>query len=191
MAFKYGEGLEVAQFAWLLEGGPEYEVGTQTTIYLEGEGEQFEKGETISAGDFDLTLAANAEIVTDELSFRDEADKFVAGAFEDASDWPNAVDVLSERAELVFVFGVGPAHTAFCPPAELSVSVPDDADLEPGQAVDFYLHITDSANRWGKYGDWGKVSSGQVSDDGERIVTAEGGGIPELGTLAIALSDDE
>ncbi len=191
LAFKYGDGLRVGQFARLLDGGPEFELGVQRTLNLTAGRDVFEPGETVSSAGVELSLVEGTSIELDLLTFpEDEAERFVAGTFADPDDWPEALSPMLERGMLIAVVGVGPLKTSFCPAARLSVPMPDGAELEPGTPVDFYLHITDTANAWGLYGDWAKVSSGYVSDDGEHLVTADDEGIPQLGMLAVVRADD-
>ncbi len=186
-AFKYGDGLEYAQFAYLLPEEPTHELGSQATIALPSvsSADEFEAGATVSSSGATLTLAGNADIQLDLLSFPEDRDhRFVAVEMPERS-WPDAVT--SHDLGLGMLYVLGPLKTELCPAAALTL--PNSPEWDPGAEVEFLLHITDTSNHWGLYGEWAVVATGVVSDDGETIVTDESSGIPQLGALGVRLSD--
>lgn len=183
LALKYGDGLHYALVALPLTGQTVYDLGEQRTVKFPAADpdNRFEAGETLTSSDAVLTLADDAVTHIDELSYADPSEHlFVAKAF--ASD---AFPQSAEDQDFVSLWALGPAKTEFCPPAALSL--PNDSELDPGTAVDLQLLVTDTAGRYGRYAEWTTVATGTVTDDGERIVTDEERGIPELGLIGVRL----
>lgn len=181
-AFKYGDGLRYAQLTLLLEGDGVHDLGEQRTLKFPPfeAAEALRAGTEINSSQAILTLADDAEIEVDTLSYPEASQHvFLAQEFDEL---PQAVEI--EDFDGVWAFG--PLKTRFCPPAELSL--PNSAGLEPGAQVDLYLHVTDIAGHWAPYAEWGKVAAATVSEDGERIVTQPGQGLPELGVVGLRLA---
>ncbi len=186
-AFKYGDGLVYAQFAYLLPEQAVHELGeqpTQTLPNVSG-GDAFEPGTSVTSSGVTLNLAANSEVSIDRLTFPEESQhRFVAARMSEDT-WPSAVT--SHDLNLGMLFVLGPLKTEFCPAAKLSV--PNAAGWDPGERVEFLLHITDVGNHWGVYGEWAVVATGQVSSDGDEITTDDSSGIPQLGAIGLRISD--
>jgi hypothetical protein len=180
-AFKYGDGVRQAQLALLLPGpGPEYLLGDQVTVLfpeLTG-ASPFEPGTTLSSQGIELVLEANTEVELDVLTYPEEEQVFVAaefstGAFpEVALDW-----------DFQMLVALGPAHTKLCPPAKLVL--PNSPGLAPGTELTVLVHGTDVRGEFAPYGRFEPVSSAVVSDDGERIETPQGEGLPFLGVIGL------
>jgi hypothetical protein len=181
LAFKYGDGLHYAQVALALTGSATYELGEQRTVaFPEADpDDRFEAGNTLTSSGVELTLADETVTTIDVLSYADESEHlFVAKAFDEGA-FPQA----AEEQGFVSLWALGPAKTEFCPPPELSL--PNLTQLEPADAVDLLLLVTDVSGRYGRYAEWQVVASGTVSDDGDHIVTDAGRGIPELGLIGV------
>lgn len=183
VAFKYGDGLRYAQFALLLD--PEqttHEVGTQTTLTLPpaAESSPLEPGSAPTSNGVRLVLADDSDVQFDLLSFPDpEQHVFLAAAWPGEEAFPQA----AQELDLVALWALGPLKTEFCPPAALSL--PNNTSLPAGTELEVLLHVTDVAAAWGEYGSWGPVARAQVSEDGARIETVDGSGIPQLGAIGL------
>lgn len=181
LAFKYGDGLHHAQVALLLSGDTSYALGEQRTVELPkpDPANNFRGGDTLSSGEAELSLEEDTEVNIDTLSYADESEhRFVAAAF-DEDRFPDA----ASGEGFVSLWALGPAKTEFCPPARLSL--PNTTQLPSEAEVDLMLLITDVGGRYGRYAEWTPIATARVTDDGARIVTDEGSGIPELGLIGV------
>jgi hypothetical protein len=185
-AFKYGDGLKYAQFAYVLPETDAHDLGQQATIALPSTtgAKPFEPGTTVSSGGVTLGLADELVTKIDFLSYPEERQhRFVAAEIPNEV-WPLAVP---EDAGLELLFALGPLKTEFCPRAR--ITVPNSLDWETGTEVEFLLHVTDTANHFGRYGDWGVVGRGEVDEGGEGISSSDQSGIPQLGVIGIRRLD--
>lgn len=181
LAFKYGDGLHYAQVALLLPEETTHSLGTQRTLRLplDEASDYFEPGETSTSSGVRLTLSDDAEVQVDELSYPDPSEHRFVAAGVTARAFPEA----AEAHGFVSLWALGPAKTEFCPPAKLTL--PNLTELEPETSVELLLLVTDVSGRWGRYGEWTKVASAQVSDDGKHLVSDPDHGIPELGLIGV------
>jgi len=186
-AFKYGDGLTFAQFARPLDAAlTEHELGEQRTVAfpsLSG-AELIGHGDN-SSGGARLTVADDASIHFDILSFPEDDDHRFLAVEVPTEVWPDAVTLSGFDFESVWA--LGPLKTTFCPKAQLELD--NTTGLEAGTEVEFLIHVTDTLQEWGVYGGWGRMSGGRVSDDGQKIVTDEDDGIYQLGVVAIRVAE--
>lgn len=186
LGFKYGDGFSYAQFVLLVPEQPRHELGRQFTVALPdpSTAPRFEPGVAHASGGAVLTLADDAHVGVDTLSFPDsELHVFLASELpRDA--WPDAVP--TEQA-IELVFALGPLKTDLCPAGKLEL--PNTPGWDPGERVEILLHVTDTANQHGLYGDWAVVATATVDAEGEMVVTDEGSGIPQLGVIGVRSAD--
>jgi hypothetical protein len=184
-AFKYGDGLVHAELAILLEGddGVNLELGELYSPRMPEAGAPIGAGLTSESNGVAITLADDA--VTDVEELLPPFATPDAQAFR-AVEIP--VDALPEGVlhgeELELVFGLAPLGATLCPAARLAV--PNSEDWEPGTEVEFLLEgfgVIDE-QRWAPYGEWGVFAEGEVSADGESIVTL-GDGLPLISNVGV------
>jgi hypothetical protein len=178
-AFKFGEGLVSARFAWLLPDEPVIDLGTVQSVRLPelGSGEPLEPGQSASFGGLTIAVPKGGSVGIDEITFQTEEEKLLR-AIEVPLDGAPAVVDPSFGFELLYA--ATPTETTFCPPAQLSVD--NSLGWEPGTKVEVWLHGVDVTQQWAPYGGWAKVASARVSSDGARVETTEPG-LPILGVL--------
>jgi hypothetical protein len=184
-AFKFGEGRVSARFAQLLPREPELELGVVRTVRLPDvtTSVPLVAGETAEYDGLSLTIADDAEVQIDGISFRTDAEKGLRAVRVPVESAP---DVVGEGPGLELVYAATPVETHFCPPAALSVE--NSEGWAPGTDVEVWLHGVDIAEEFAPYGGWGLVSAAKVSADGERIETTAPG-LPVLGVLGFRRAD--
>lgn len=178
-AFKFGEGRVSARFAQLLPAEPDLELGVVRTVRLPDVSSSvpIAAGTTAEFEGFAVSVAEDAKIQIDGLSFRTDSEKGLRAVRVPLDGAPA---VVAEGPGLELVYAATPVETRFCPPAALSV--PNSEGFAPGADVEVWLHGVDIAEDFAPYGGWGLVSAAKVSADGERIETTEPG-LPVLGVL--------
>jgi hypothetical protein len=182
-AFKYGQGIDFAEFAYLLPPGQtDYDVDTMATVRFPptDTASALEAGTTVTSGEVTLVLAATTHVTIEIFVFETEPLRRFRAASIPADRAPPAVDA-SFGFELVYA--TTPVNTTLCPPA--AMSVPNSAGWPAGAEVEFFVHGLDTAEPWAPYAGWAKVSDGSVSSDGTVVNTAPDGGIPYLSVIGI------
>ena len=174
-AFRFGDALTYAELEIPLTAATTA-LGTITTAPLPVGGTAFVPGGNASSGGVTVGLDAGATVAIDELTY-DTADKQKFRAVELPVDKLGPV-VTPSGLDLALVFGVAPAGTLFCPPAQ--ITVPNDGALPANAQVEFFILGGDVAQQWAPYAGWTKISDGQVSADAFSISTADGAGFPIL-----------
>lgn len=179
-AFKYGDGLRHAQLAFLLDAQPNHDLGDQITVALPAveTGSPFEPGATLTSSGVELELSDDTKVELVLLGFSKEEQVFVAAEFP-----TNAFPAAASEESLDAMFALGPLKTKFCPPAKLRL--PNSAALPAGARVEFLFHSTDVHADYAPYGEWAKVSEGEVTSEGDWIETDDEGGVPVLGVLGV------
>ncbi len=177
--FKAGDGLDRAKIGYPVPpGGGEIEISA-TTIDLVDSGTAMEAGAEADADGVVLTIADAGLVGLNILEFGDPGqDTFRAAVIPAAF-----IDLVAPDQGFVAVVGLGPHETIFCPPAGLSI--PNDADLEPGTEVEFVQQGLETGQYFVDYGQWGQVATGHVSDDGATITTDDGQGIPIISAIGV------
>jgi len=177
-AFKPGEGLVTARFALLIPDSGDVDLGTVHTVRLPAldTGAELSPDRVASSGGLSIELPANGSAMVDVLTFDTPQKQKLRGLAIDPVALPELIP-----AELGFelVYAASPTQTVFCPPARLSVD--NSLGWDAGSDVDVYLHGVDVVEEFAPYGDWAKVASARVNDDGSMIETTDG--LPVLGVL--------
>ena len=180
-AFKFGDGVTAARFAILLPAGESAPVMSDlVAIRLPTEGVAMEAGKTVTSGPVSLTFDAVSSIEIDEINFPEPDQQLFRAAVAKAGEVAGSLD---PALGLELVIGAGPFETVLCPAAKLSVD--NIEGWTAGAAVEFYLHGVDVLQDWAPYGGWQKVSEGKVTDDGTKIETNDGEGLPVLSIIGI------
>lgn len=178
-AFKYGDGLLYGKFAALLtEASTTFPKAY--TPKLPAEGMQLVAGQDATSGGVTITLEADTVIEHDTLTYDScEAQAFRAAPIP-AAKAPAGLD---PALGLEILYAVGPVDTFFCPSAKVTVA--NTAGWAAGTAVEFYVHGLSVGQEHVPYGEWAKVSDGEVSADGKSISTSAGGGLPVLSAFGV------
>lgn len=194
-ALKIGDGLLYAKLAHVLPGRTaEYDFLLMLAPELTDTQQPLAGARELSGEGVVITLPEGGVALVNELSFPDPEDQTLrvvnvpthpAGVAEGA---PPFASIAPAELGLEILIGLGPVETELCPPA--SLSVPNTPGWEPGARVEFLLHGADVAQEWAPYGGWAPVSEGQVSEDGESVVTDRAGGLPVLGVVGVRLSQE-
>jgi len=175
-ACKFGDGLSWAKLAVPLAAG-DTELGTLTTVSLPdfADSVPFTPGATISSGGVTLTLAADASVEVDTLTYENEAEQgFRAVALPEAA-------LLQLDQGFVAGFALSPVETRICPSPALSLE--NRVDLAPGAALELYVLGVNVSETLVPYGQWQQVGEGQVSEDGATLEFPEG--LPLLTAIGI------
>ena len=175
-ACKFGDGLTWGKLAIPLGAGDNV-LGTLTTPRLPelAEAVPFTPGEAITSGGVTLTLAANARVEIDTLTYEDEAQQgFRAVALSEP-----ALTQLGQ--DFVAGYALSPVETRVCPSPALSLE--NTANLPAGAALELFVLGLDVSEKWAPYGAWQKVSEGQVTDDGATLEFPDG--LPLLTAIGI------
>jgi hypothetical protein len=180
-AFKYGDGLSFGKLGILVSVPSDgVDLGTVHLPRLPAVGAAVRAGATAESGGARLTLAAGTHVEVDQLVYRTEEDQ----AFRAAALPPELVTPeLDGGAGLELLYALAPIDMTFCPFATLEL--PNDAAWEAGTPVEFLLQGLDiDLQPWAPYGEWAVVATGEVSADGQYLVTTEGG-LPLLGSIGV------
>jgi hypothetical protein len=175
-ACKFGDGLTWAKLALPLAAG-DSALGTLTTARLPdfADAVPFVPGEAITSGGVTLTLAANAHVEVDTLTYEDEAQQgFRAVALSEP-----ALTQLGQ--DFVAGYALSPVETRVCPSPALSLE--NTADLPPGTTLELFLLGLDVGEKWAPYSAWKKVGEGQVADDGATLEFPDG--LPLLTAIGV------
>lgn len=180
-SFKFGDGVTAARFAIRLPAGESAPVLPDlVAIRLPTDGVAMEAGKTVTSGPVSLTFDAVSSIEVDEINFPEPDQQLFRAAVAKADEVAGSLD---PSLGLELVVGAGPFETVLCPAAKLSVD--NIEGWEAGAAVEFYLHGVDVLQDWAPYGGWQKVSEGHVTDDGTKVETNDGEGLPVLSIVGI------
>lgn len=173
--FKPVDSLELVKVGYLYTGQAQLN-GVFPRIV--DSGEAIVGGATVTADDVELTLPAGG-IAEFPLIYDDEAKQtFRAKVVSDAA----VVQQITGEAGYAMVVGLGPNSALLCPPA--SLTVPNDAGLGAGTAVEFVAQELETSEAFAPYGEWAPIADGVVSGDGATITFAE---MPVLLTGAIRI----
>jgi hypothetical protein len=180
-AFKYGDGLRFGKLAILIDvPSGATDLGTVHLPRLPATGSEVRAGATAESSGARLTLAAGTVVEVDRLVYRTEDDQaFRAAALPIELVSPK----LDGGAGLELLYALAPIDMTFCPAATLEL--PNTTGWEPGTAVEFLLQGLDIDQQpWAPYGEWAVVATGEVSEDGEYLVTTDGG-VRLLGSIGV------
>jgi hypothetical protein len=187
-AFKFGDAIDYAEFAIPLTGTAvdftQMGTGLIATAKLAGKpSAPLMQGKDATSGDVTLSLAANTTLDINTLIY-DTPDKQAFRAVN--IPLTNAAPVLPKSPnDFALLYGVSPAETTMCPPAQVTVVLPANLGWAPGTAVEFWIMTTDAAQTYAPYGEWAHTSEGSVSADGKTAVTSPGQGFKLLENFAV------
>jgi hypothetical protein len=183
-AFKYGDGLEYAELALLIDDAESgRELGDLYLPRLPEAGSPIAPGRRSESNGVAIELAENTTTdLEDLLPPYDTPDGRAFRAVEIPLDQlPVGID---RGQELELVFGLAPLGAALCPAARLEL--PNSAGWAPGTEVEFLLEgfgVTD-LQFWAPYGEWAVFASGEVDASGEKLVTS-GDGLPLISNVGV------
>jgi hypothetical protein len=175
-ACKFGDGLEWGKLA-VPVGDGDTDLGELMTVRLPqyADSAALEPGTDASSGGVTLSLAQNAHVEIDILTYETEEQRgFRAAPLPDAA-------LAQLKQDFVEGFALAPLETRICPSPALSLA--NSAALDPGTAVELYGLGFDVLEEWAPYGQWQHFGDGQVSADGKSIDFPEG--LPLLTTIAV------
>ncbi len=157
--------------------------GNLTTAALPAAGAPFVPGGAAVSAGVTLSLPTGATATIDTLSYstpEQQLFRIVQIPVEKETAVPGIA-----RYAFVLLFGATPLETQFCPAA--TITVPNNATppLPANSAVEFWGLGLDVGQVWAPFGDWAKLSDGQVSADGATIATAPTQGFAILETFAV------
>jgi hypothetical protein len=180
-AFKYGDGLLYGRFA-----APITQAMTSFpmayTPKLPATGATIEAGKDATSNGVTLSVAPGTVIEHDVITYDTcEAQELRAALIP--NDKPPAG--LDAMLGLEILYGVGPVDTFFCPPAK--VTVPNTPKWAAGTAVEFFVHGLSVGQEHAVYGEWSKISDGEVSADGMTISTSDSGGFPVWSAFGVRM----
>jgi hypothetical protein len=180
-ALKIGDGLAFAELAFPLPEQAVLDLGTAVAIRLPdvAQGVPLSPGATATAAGVTLTVAPGAAVTFDAIAYPPDQRGLRAAPIALARP-PLAVEPAT-RIELAYA--LVPQGTTFCPPAALDL--PNTPAWPVATDVEVLVHGVDLAQSWAPYGGWAVVATGRVSDDGARIRTAAGSGLPVLSTIGV------
>jgi hypothetical protein len=158
-------------------------LGTLTTAPLPATGATFMPGGDAMSSGVTISLATGAAVSIDQLNYSTAAEQlFRAVQIPIAAE--GSLPGIAAHS-FVVLYGVTPLETTFCPAARVAVPNNLAPPLAAGAMVEFWGFGIDTLQLWAPYGDWTKISDGEVSADGTTISTAAGQGFPVLESFAI------
>lgn len=174
---KVGDGLQQTKFGF---GIPDPVAPVDVLVApMDDSGTALTAGAEAEADGAALAVDPDGVVVLNILDFADPGeDTFRAAIMRE-----DALEVLAPGEGFVAVLYLGPRDTRFCPPA--SLSIPNEAGLDAGAAVEFLLYGLDVGEPFAAYAEWTTIADGQVSEDGATIATLDGEGIPVLGAIGV------
>jgi hypothetical protein len=175
-ACKFGDGLTWGKLAVPLEAG-DSALGTLTTPRLPefADAVPFTPGQAITSGGVTLTLAADARVEVDTLTYENEAER----GFRAVALSGPALTQLGQ--DFVAGYALSPVETRVCPSPALSLE--NTTELPAGAGLELFLLGLDIGEKWAPYGAWQKVGEGQVSADGATLEFPDG--LPLLTAIGV------
>lgn len=175
-AVKYGDGRTFGKLGFPISNG-DSELGTFTTVRLPSfdEGTPLMPGETVTSAGVSLTLAADAGVEVDILTYEDETEH----GFRAVAVPSDALARLDQ--DFVLGFALAPVETHICPNPSLTIE--NSTELAPGTELELYILGLDVLEEWAPYAGWEYVGDGQVSSDGTTLDFPDG--VPLLTAIGI------
>jgi hypothetical protein len=180
-AFKLGDGVTFAELAYPLPDQTDLALGKTVAVRLPApaEGAPLVAGASARQGDVVLTMQPGTAIGIDILVYPPDAQGLRVVSVP-LVNGPLAID---PSQHLEAVYAMAPQGTTFCPPAALDL--PNAPKWSAGTAVEILAHGVDLEQRWAPYAGWAVVANAVVSDDGLRIRTPAGEGLPILSAIGV------
>jgi hypothetical protein len=178
-AFKYGDGLELAELAVPITKAKQ-DLGTIVVLSLPdyADGAAFPKSGAVTNGDLTLFVDENTTVTQNVLSYDDSQQVFRSVAIPIA----DSAQALDPSLGFELAYAVSPIDTLFCPPARLSLK--NTPNWAAGTEVEVFVQGLNTDEAWAPYGKWLKVADGSVSSDASSIDTTSGG-ITVLSSIAV------
>jgi hypothetical protein len=175
-ACKFGNGKQWGKLA-LPIGAGDSELGTLTTVSLPAfeDGAALTPGADAVSGDVTLTLAPDARVEIDTLTYEEESQL----GFR-AAKVPDATLALFEQ-DFALAYALSPVETRICPSPALHIA--NTSDLPAGATLELFILGLDVLEVWAPYGRWHPIGEGTVSEDGATLDFEEG--LPLLTAIAI------
>jgi hypothetical protein len=175
-ACKFGNGKEWGKLV-LPIGAGDSDLGTLTTVSLPAfeDGAPLVAGEEATSGDVTLSLANDARVEIDTLTYEEES-QF---GFR-AAKLPEATLALFEQ-DFAVAYALSPVETRICPSPVLRIA--NTSNLPAGAALELFILGLDVSEAWAPYATWHEVGEGNVSDDGLTLELQDG--LPLLTAIAI------
>jgi hypothetical protein len=178
-AFKYGDGLELAELAVPITKTKQ-DLGTIVVLSLPdyADGAAFPKSGAITNGDLTLYVDKGTTVTQNILTYDDSQQVFRSVAIPIA----DSAQALDPSLGFELAYAVAPVDTLFCPPARLSLK--NTLNWDAGTEVEVFVQGLNTDEAWAPYGRWLKVADGSVSSDASSIDTTSGG-ITVLSSIAV------
>jgi hypothetical protein len=129
----------------------------------------------VSSGGVTLTLAANARVDVDFLTYENESQQgFRAAALPEPA-------LAQLKQGFVAGYALAPLETRICPSPALSLE--NSSALAAGTVLELFMLGLNVTEEWAPYGRWLKVGEGLVSDDGKTLEFPEG--VPLLTAIGV------
>lgn len=175
-ACKYGDGRTFGKIGFPIGGG-DSDLGTLTTVRLPGfeDGAPLLPGETTTSAGVSLTLAVDAKVEIDILTYEDESEH----GFRAVRLPEEALTRIDQG--FVLGFAVAPVETRICPSPSLAIE--NSIELTAGTELELYILGLDVLEEWAPYAGWRKVGEGRVSNDGTTLDFPDG--VPLLTAIGI------
>jgi len=183
----YGDGIEWVRLFAPLPNPPDVALGTFSAARLPGaaQGAALVLGQDAVSGDVTLHLDASAYVEFDVLTYC-TPDEQIFRAVTIPVDGSVTLPAVTQALGFEMLFGMAPVSAMICPAAKMTV--PNAPGWTANAPVEFLLQGTSVFQEWAVMGEWTKVSDGAVSADGLTVSTADGQGIPEIGTIGVRLA---
>jgi hypothetical protein len=175
-ACKFGNGKVWGKLAIPLAAG-DTDLGTLTTVRLPdyADAAPLTPGRTATSAGVSLTLAEDAVVEIDTLTYEDESQYGLRAALLP----PAALEQLKQGFALAYA--LSPVETHICPSPALSLE--NSAELEPGAELELFVLGLDVLEAWAPYATWQKVGEGVVSEDGRTLEFPNG--VPILTAIGV------
>ena len=183
----YGDGIDWVRLFAPLPNPGDTAFGTITAARLptEAQGAPLVLGQDAVSGDVTLHLDAAAFVEFDILTYGCEVALPTFRTVTIPVDGSATLPAVTPALSLGMLFGMAPINTLICPAAKMTV--PNLPGWAANAEVEFLLEGTSIFQEWAMLRDWTKVSDGAVSADGTTVSTADGQGIPMIGTIGVRL----
>jgi hypothetical protein len=191
-AFKFGDSIAYAEFGIpLTAAATDFTMmgtGKIATAKLTGKpGAALTPGSSATSGDVTVAVPSGATVGINELIYSPGDPQLFRSA---QIPLTNAARLLpATPSDFALLYGIAPAETTFCPPAQVTVTLPATLGWQPGAAVEFWVTTTDTGQVYAPYAGWALMSDGAVSADGKSATTTPTQGFQALENFAVRLKN--
>lgn len=175
-AFKFGDATTYAELAIPMAMATANFPKLTTAKLSDKPGAPLTPGTTATSGEVSISIPAGASVSFDiyHAACEDQVFHAVNLPLTDLGPVLDPVTINGSPADFKVFYAMGPAETAICPSAK--VTVPNSQDWPAQAAVEFWIMTTDTTQKYAPYGGWAKMSDGAVSADGKTVSTNDGAG---------------